>query len=285
MLLRHLRAQPGTRVEFGTEVAEVESGPEGVRAVLRDTRSGETRDGRHARYLVAADGAHSTVRRELGIPMRGPDHLAEVVTALFRAPLWDVVGASRHGIYSVTRPDASGALPPGRPRRRWLYAVYWDPEVEQAADFDEERLLDLIRLGAGVPDLEPRIERIGAFSFAAQIADDFRRESAFLIGDAAHRVSPRGGTGMNSAIHDGFDLGWKLAWVLRGWADAALLDSYERERRPVVEHNAARSADPNGSERDVGRELHADLGRAHRPRLAARRRAGSSPRSTCSGPG
>ena len=138
--------------------------------------------------------------------------------------------------------------------------MYWDPEVEQAADFDEERLAELIRLGAGVPELEPQIERIGAFSFAAQIADDFRQESAFLIGDAAHRVTPRGGTGMNSAIHDGFDLGWKLGWVLRGWADPVLLDSYERERRPVVEHNVVRSADPNGSYRDVGRELHIDLG-------------------------
>ncbi len=65
---------------------------------------------------------------------------------------------------------------------------------------------------------------------------------------------------MNSAIHDGFDLGWKMGWVLRGWADPALLDSYERERRPVVEHNVVRSADPNGSHRDVGRELHIDLG-------------------------
>ena len=65
---------------------------------------------------------------------------------------------------------------------------------------------------------------------------------------------------MNTAIHDGFDLGWKLAWVLRGWAGPELLDSYERERRPVAEHNLARSADPDGSVRDVGRELRADLG-------------------------
>ena len=67
--------------------------------------------------------------------------------------------------------------------------------------------------------------------------------------------------------------------MLRGWADPALLDTYERERRPVVEHNVARSADPNGSDRDVGRELHADLGERiehvwvpgpGRPRLDAR---------------
>ncbi len=60
---------------------------------------------------------------------------------------------------------------------------------------------------------------------------------AFLIGDAAHRVTPRGATGLNTAIRDGFDIGWKLGWVLRGWADARLLESYERERRPVAEFN------------------------------------------------
>ncbi len=57
-----------------------------------------------------------------------------------------------------------------------------------------------------------------------------------------------------------FDLGWKLAWVLRGWAGAALLATYEAERRPVVEHVAARSADPRGSRRAAEQEMHADLG-------------------------
>jgi putative polyketide hydroxylase len=65
---------------------------------------------------------------------------------------------------------------------------------------------------------------------------------------------------MNTAIHDGYDLGWKLAWVLNGWAGPALLDSYEAERRPVAEHNRARSADPQGSRRDATHELTADLG-------------------------
>ena len=81
----------------------------------------------------------------------------------------------------------------------------------------------------------------------------------FLIGDAAHRATPRGGTGMNTAIRDGYDLGWKLAWVLRGWAEPDLLDSYEAERRPVAEHNVLRSAQPTGSLRQVSEELHVDL--------------------------
>ena len=71
---------------------------------------------------------------------------------------------------------------------------------------------------------------------------------------------------MNTAVADAFDIGWKLAWVLKGWARPTLLDSYEQERRPLVEHNLVRSADPMGSLRPVISELSVDLaGRiAHR---------------------
>ena len=65
---------------------------------------------------------------------------------------------------------------------------------------------------------------------------------------------------MNTAIADGHDLGWKLGWVLAGWADEDLLDTYEEERRPVAAHNVARSLDPKGSYRDVVDEIHIDLG-------------------------
>ena len=72
-------------------------------------------------------------------------------------------------------------------------------------------------------------------------------------------VTPRGGTGMNSAIADGFNLGWKLAWVLDGWAPEELLDTYETERRPVAEHNLIRSLDAMGSRRKVADEVRFDL--------------------------
>ena len=64
---------------------------------------------------------------------------------------------------------------------------------------------------------------------------------------------------MNTAIADGFDLGWKLAWVLKGWAPDGLLDSYEGERRPIVEHNLERSAEEDGSRRSTLDEVHIDL--------------------------
>jgi hypothetical protein len=192
--------------------------------------------------------------------MRGPDHLLGGVTAAFRAPLWDLLGEHRYGIYAVTHPEATGSFLPAGPDDRWLFGRQGDPSRENPSEYTEDRLTRLIRLAAGVADLEPRIERIDAFSSAAQLADRFRLDSTFLVGDAAHRVTPRGGTGMNIAIHDGFDLGWKLAWTLQSWAAADLLESYEAERRPVAEHNVERSADPNVSVRDADRELFADLG-------------------------
>ena len=96
--------------------------------------------------------------------------------------------------------------------------------------------------------------------FGTSLAQRFREADAFLIGDAAHRVTPRGATGLNTAIRDGFDIGWKLAWVLRGWAGPGLLTTYERERRPVAEFNTLRSSLADGSVAGTQYGLSADIG-------------------------
>lgn len=258
VLMDHLRSLPAGSVETGCEVVGVEDRGEGVRVALRDVDSGESRQ-IEARYLVGADGAHSAVRRALRIEMHGEDRLLEAVSALFRAPLWELLGERRYGLYATARPAADGVFLPAGRDDRWLYAVMREPGASMD-DLAEEPIAARIRAGAGVPDLDLRVERIGGFSFAAKLAERFRSGSAFLVGDAAHRVTPRGGTGMNVAIHDGYDLGWKLAWVLQGWESPTLLDSYEAERRPVAEHNLNRSADPAGTARDAGSELQVDLG-------------------------
>jgi putative polyketide hydroxylase len=72
-------------------------------------------------------------------------------------------------------------------------------------------------------------------------------------------MTPRGGTGMNTAIQDSFDLGWKLAWVLRGWAPPSLLDTYETERRPVALHNVTCASEPAGARASTGEALPWDL--------------------------
>jgi putative polyketide hydroxylase len=122
-----------------------------------------------------------------------------------------------------------------------------------------EQLAGLIATAAGVVGLRPRIERISTFSFAAQIASCYRERRGFVLGDAAHRMTPRGGTGMNTAIHDAYDLAWKLAWVSKHWAEPSLLDTYQAERRPVGLHNVTRSADPNGLRQTAEQALPWDL--------------------------
>jgi len=250
LLLAHLRAAGG-RVALGTEVTSIVTTAGGVTVHVRDVRTG-TAAAVHAGYVVAADGARSTLRRALGIELVGPDDLMAGFTTLFRAPLWDVVGRHRHVIYSV----ADGAVLPAGRGDRWLLGHAGDP----AAPPDARAVAEVVRARAGVAGLPVRIEQSRFFSAAAQIAEAWRCGRVFLAGDAAHRVTPRGGTGLNLALHDGYDLGWKLAWVLRGWAPPALLDSYEADRRPVVEHTARRSADPNGSLRPPETEVAADLG-------------------------
>lgn len=260
VLLADLRARPAAQVRFGTELIRLRPDTDGATAVLRDPATGAVSTVR-ARYVVGADGAHSMVRNQLGVPLRGPDRLVEHLSVLFRAPeLWPLLGERRHGIYAVTEATAAGVFVPAGRGDRWLYGQEWEPGRQQLADYTEDRLMALIRAGTGIDHLRPRIEQLGAFSFAAQIVDTYRVGPVFLAGDAAHRVTPRGGTGMNTALQDGHDLGWKLGWVLRGWAGAGLLDTYESERRPVGLHNTTRSADPAGSVRTVGQALPIDLG-------------------------
>jgi putative polyketide hydroxylase len=244
----------GVEVAFGNEVLRLDTRDEGAEALIR---AGDRTRAVSARYVIGADGARSIVRSALGIEMTGPGEIDSVaVSVAFSAPLWDRLGERRYGLYPIVRPDVSSVFVPSGTGDHWVFGI----DEELVGSLDEPEMTRRIRAAAGMPDLEPHIHQIRTFKFAAEIAERFRSERAFLIGDAAHRVTPRGGTGMNSAIADGHDLGWKLGWVLNGWASDDLLDTYQAERRPVVAHNVERSVDERGSYRDPIDEIHVDLG-------------------------
>src|SRR5829696_1172266 len=265
LLLAGLRRAPGVAVRFDCELVTVREDGDGVLATLRETRSGRTREVR-ADYLIGADGARGVVRNNLGIDMSGPGEQGEYEAVDFRAPLAHVVGDRSFGLAFITHPGARGILARRGAGDLWHYGVPCRPGSPKLADRSGRELAELVATAAGVPGLEPDIVHITAYVFGAEIADRYGDGRVFLAGDSAHRMTPRGGTGMNTAIQDAYDLGWKLGWVLRGWAGPDLLDTYEPERRPVGEHNVTRSADPDGAKRQAEEALPWDLnGRmAHR---------------------
>jgi hypothetical protein len=110
-----------------------------------------------------------------------------------------------------------------------------DPQAaaNAAADISDRRLIELVRAGAGIPDLPVEIEGVARWRATSDVARRFQTGRIFLAGDAAHLMPPNGGFGGNTGIHDAHNLAWKLALVIKGVAGPELLDTYDAERRPV----------------------------------------------------
>ena len=137
--------------------------------------------------------------------------------------------------------DINGTLVP-RGDGRWLMAVQYVPDRgERPEDFTPDRCVDLIRRGAGRPDLDVRVVDARPWEAAAAVADRYRDERVFLVGDSAHVMPPTGGFGGNTGIQDAFNLAWKLQAVVDRQAGPGLLDSYDVERRPIADRTVAQA--------------------------------------------
>ena len=224
-------------MRFGTELTALRTGSVGVRAELLDSVTGRRLQVK-ARYLIGADGPYSKVRDELGIAVEDLGSIGDFMSVTFRADLTARLGRTPSALNAVMVDGAEGLFVPTSADDRWIFAREWHPDAgETMADWSPARIIAMLRAGTGLPDLQADVESVMPFEMAGHVAVVFRSGPAFLVGDAAHRTTPVGGTGMNTAIAGAHNLGWKMAWVLRGWADDSLLDSYELERRPVGEAN------------------------------------------------
>ena len=235
-LLRQVAdATQGVTVSFGWELTDFSQDGQGITARLRKTAGdgdgagGPERTVRAA-YLAGCDGAASTVRRGLGIELRG-ESLMTMRQALFHCP--DLfaripIGQGRH--YHFADDRSSFLIVQDDTRHFSLHAT---------AESDQEmpRLFESL---AGMPVLYETLY-IGQWTQRLMLADRYRDRRVFLAGDAAHLVIPTGGLGMNTGAGDAVDLAWKLAGVLHGWAGPHLLDSYEAERRPIGARNVTAS--------------------------------------------
>ena len=226
-------------VRYGHEFMSFVQDVDGVTSRVKDLSSGETVDVR-SRYLVACDGGRSAVRTTLGIPYTGRGAMRRNVSYLFRSKafLEHATAAGWANLYFIFRPGAFGVFTNINGGEIWNYQNY---VMEGEAEGSERDPVEQIRDAMGA-DFPLEILQVMHWSHHQSVADRFRDGRVFLAGDACHLFCPTGGIGMNTGIADAFDLGWKLAATLRGWAGPHLLDSYEWERRAIGVRNTIAAA-------------------------------------------
>jgi len=241
LLLDALARKAGRAPAWGREwISSVDDGDR-VRSVVRDLGSGRDQEITSA-YVVAADGAGSGVRRSLGIGVQGPAGIQSFVMVHFRACLRGVPEVPPGVLFFLCDPRSRGGVFVVHDLdREGVYMIPYDPEQESVDDYDPARCAQLVREGLEDPRLPLEVANVVTWTMTAQVADRYRAGRIFLAGDAVHRFPPTGGLGLNSGVQDAHNLAWKLSAVLRGHASAALLDSYELERRPVAQVNADQS--------------------------------------------
>lgn len=226
-ILRERARELGAQLRLGTELLRLDQDADGVSATLRDRADGHEYRLR-ASYVVAADGADSSVRQTLGIGRHGMGSLSVQRSILFRAPLREYL---EHGVvqFEIEQPDLSAFLTTYSDGR-WVLML--SDDVER----DDDEQVRLLHRAIGRDDIPIELVTTGRWELAGLVADRFRAGRVLLAGDAAHQLPPnRGGFGANTGIDDAHNLAWKLAAVLSGVSRPELLDTYDTERRPVAE--------------------------------------------------
>ncbi|MGA9912265.1 MAG: FAD-dependent monooxygenase [Paraburkholderia sp.] len=240
-LLKVVQTSEYGRLHYHTEFLHFSKSEGGINVTTRDLKSGAEREW-FVEFLIAADGAASSVRRQTGIEMRGPSTLAVMSNDYWMADLSGIPRIATTAGYRVAphTPDGEvGAVLNTNGKDRWLSVSRVGTEKdERATPRTDDEVIQLARIQAGIPNLEVKVINRSVWRLSRQVAARFSDERIFLIGDAAHRFPPNGAFGMNSGIQDAHNLAWKLKLVFDGKAGRGLLDSYDLERRPVAESNA-----------------------------------------------
>src|SRR4051812_4568937 len=239
-ILRERALELGATVRNRMEAVALDQDEDGVTVTLRDLDSGDESQVR-ARYVVAADGNRSPMRKLLGIAMRGYGELSRSITIYFRADCGDLLRNRNQGVLYVHNPELRGFFRLDRTGGTGFLVinsvgedVTQDSAVDVQAGLTEERALQFLRTAIGT-DVPMELVDISPWRAEANCAERLQAGRVFLAGDAAHVVPPNGGFGGNTGVQDAHNLAWKLAAVVKGEAGPALLDTYEAERLPLCE--------------------------------------------------
>jgi 3-(3-hydroxy-phenyl)propionate hydroxylase len=263
-LLRHnLKRYPHARLRGNAEVTEISDEDGGQIRVTFVDRTDETEHAVVADYVLGCDGANSVVRAQIGSAM---DDLKFEQRWLVVDIATEVDLGQWDGVHQVCDPVRAGTyMRIGPTRYRWEFRLLTGETAEDFATLHAlEPLIAPWTSHVAGPDLE--LIRVTEYTFRARLADKWRHDNIFLLGDAAHLTPPFIGQGMGAGLRDAMNLAWKLAGVLAGDLPQAVLDTYEQERKPHV-RSLIRLALNVGRSMTAGGELGNLLRRVVVPRM------------------
>ena len=235
-LLHSLADYKEAEVQFVKELISFDEDDTKITArILNKSNNQEERV--QARFLIAADGAHSRVRKQLGITMSGLANLGQFCSLYCDI---DISEWTRHrpcaGFFFTATKRLGRFLASVDGAHRWIMGLKFS-ETNSKADFTDDYCINSIRHILDLPNLTVKIIDKRFWTMAAQNASQYQKGKVFLVGDAAHILPPTGGFGMNTGIQDAHNLAWKLACVINHNMPDKILSTYYAERAPIVEQN------------------------------------------------
>jgi 2-polyprenyl-6-methoxyphenol hydroxylase-like FAD-dependent oxidoreductase len=218
----------GIAVQWNTELVALSQQPGHVGATLKEP-DGTRRELRTA-WVAGCDGAHSAVRDLSRITFPGAPY-----EHVFFVADTEATGSMKPGELNIYLwQDGFHLFFPMRGKDRWRVIGILPKRIRDRDDLAFEALVPELRHEAGSTLAFRHCSWFSTYRIHHRAAEHFREGRCFLLGDAAHVHSPMGAQGMNTGLQDAYNLAWKLALVVQGHADAALLDTYEQERLPVA---------------------------------------------------
>ncbi|MDB5583116.1 MAG: 2-polyprenyl-6-methoxyphenol hydroxylase [Bradyrhizobium sp.] len=225
----------GGEVRFNSEVVAFEETDDAVTTTIRRP-DGSTSTIR-SRYLVAADGGSSPLRKLAGIGETGRANLRSYINNHVRADLSRFTAGREGALIWTLAPGLEGLFQMLDGDRMWAIQVQYDPATFDPAIWTNDYAVAHLKKMIGGPDADQaEIEILKSYTFTLSMttSDRMNKGRLLMTGDAAHTILPYGGFGLNTGIQTAHNLAWKLAAVLRGEAPPALFDSYDAERREVA---------------------------------------------------
>lgn len=219
----------GARIQWNTELTALDQQPDRVDVALRQPDGTERK--MSAAWVAGCDGSRSAVRDKNGIGFPGAPYEHTFFVADTEA-----TGSMRQDELNVyLSRDGFHLFFPMRGKDRWRVIGILPPELRAGHDVTFEQVVPSVREQAGTSLDFKSCLWFSTYRIYHRAAEKFRDRRCFVLGDAAHVHSPMGGQGMNTGLQDAYNLAWKLALVVSGRADAALLDTYAQERMPVAQ--------------------------------------------------